>query len=60
MTAAAMNVHVKRPLSAQDLVGIWHKGRILSKGEFIEVWKEERQKRREGERSGKNYTKKYN
>lgn len=49
MTAALINVQVKRPVSVQDLVGIWHKGRVLAKEDFIETWKEERRRRKEGE-----------
>ena len=49
MTAALMNVHLKHPVSSQDLVGIWCDGEILSKGEYIEAWKEKRRRRREKE-----------
>ena len=48
MTAALMNIHLKRSVSVQDLVGIWRKGEILTKGEFIEKWKEDRRRRKEG------------
>jgi len=48
MTAALINVQVKRPVSVQDLVGIWHKGAIIAKEDFIETWKEERSRRKEG------------
>ena len=49
MTAALINVQAKRPVSVQDLVGIWHKGSIVAKEDFIETWKEERSRRREGD-----------
>lgn len=49
MTAALINTQVKRPVSVQDLVGIWHKGSIVAKEDFIETWKEERSRRREGD-----------
>ena len=49
MTAALLNVQVKRPVSVQDLVGIWHKGKIIAKEDFVEAWKEERRRRKEGD-----------
>lgn len=49
MTAALMNIHLKRPVSAQDLVGIWRKGSILTKDEFVERWKKERRRGKDGD-----------
>ena len=48
-TAAIMNMWTKRRVSAQDIAGIWKKGRVISKGQMLEEWKEERRKRRGGE-----------
>ena len=48
-TAAIMNLWTKRRVSAQDIAGIWKKGRVISKGQMLEEWKEERRKRRGGE-----------
>lgn len=48
-TAAIMNMWAKRRISPQDIAGIWKRGRVLGKTQFIQEWKEERRKRREAE-----------
>lgn len=48
-TAAIMNLWSKRRISPQDIAGIWKRGRVLGKTQFIQEWKEERRKRREAE-----------
>ena len=48
-TTAILNMWSKRKITVQDFVGIWKNGRVLSKGEFIEEWKKEHQRRKEGE-----------
>ena len=45
-TASIINLWVKRRVSPQDIAGIWKRGRVLGKAQFIEEWKEERRKRK--------------
>lgn len=47
-TAAMMNMWAKRRVTAQDIAGVWKHGRILSKKQMIEEWKEARRKRKGG------------
>lgn len=44
-TASIVNMFATRKISVQDLTGIWKNGRILTKQEFLNEWKEEKQKR---------------
>lgn len=45
-TAAVMNVWTKKRVSPQDIAGIWKRGRVLGKTQFIQEWKDERRKRK--------------
>jgi len=46
-TTALMNMWVKHKISVQDFTGIWKDGRVLSKEQYLEEWKNE-YKRRKG------------
>jgi hypothetical protein len=53
MTSILANTWRKRPISVQDIAGIWANGGVTSKEDFIEKWKAKRRRGKEG-RNGKN------
>lgn len=52
-TTALLNMWSKNKISVQDFTGIYKDGRILSKEEFFEEWKNEYKQRKEAKVNGK-------
>jgi hypothetical protein len=55
MTSILANMWSKRRISVQDIVGIWHDGKTVSKEDFIEDWKEKRRRRKEAQNGKDKY-----
>ena len=47
-TAVIANMWTKKRITTQDIAGVWKNGRILSKARYLQEWREERKRRREG------------